>query len=228
MRTVSPQGVREEGAKKPRDLRTNRPRLLAAIGIVLGLAICYVAQLDSTPYGCFQTPCYASPPPEDVVSGYVFYGGIATILVSMVALAFSSKHPKAISRVCYSMLVIGLVVLAGSRLYYVDPIIFIPNVTLSGSVASPSNATPTQVSFVVCTVEPNPPRCDPEPNAQSHDTAIQQRSYSINLPNGLSYNTTVTYAQGFLCPTQFITLMSYSSGMSLTGALGCYATKGGT
>ena len=226
MRTANPQAVREKTGQKSRGWRVNGPRLLTVIGIVLGVAICYVAQLDSMPYGCFQTPCNASPPVEDVVSEYVFYGGIATIIISVVTLAFSSKHPKAVSRLCYSVLAIGLVVLSGSRVYYVDPVVFIPNVTLSGGVASPSNATPTQVSFVVCSVEstpPNTPRCDPAPNSKSYNTTVQQRSYSINLPNGLSYNATVTYAQGLLCGTQFVTLMSYSSEMSLTGALGCYS-----
>jgi len=206
----------------------NRPRLLAAIVIVLGLAISYVAQMDSIPYGCFESPCNASPPLQDVVSEYVFYGGIAAALASVLTLPFSSKHPKAASRVCYSVLVIGLVVLAGSRLYYVDPVIFIPNVTLSGNVASPSNAIATQVSFVVCTVQLVPPnssssvaRCNTAPSAQSYNTTVQQGSYTISLPNGMSYNATVTYAQGLLCGTQFITLTSYSPEMSLTGALGC-------
>ena len=111
-----------------------RPRLLALIAIVLGLAICYVAQWGSVPYGCMETPCNATPPPEDVVSGYVFYGGLAVILVSVAAFAFASKRPKAASRLCYSVLAIGLVVLVGSPLYLADPVIFVPNDTLHGFV----------------------------------------------------------------------------------------------
>ena len=182
----------------------SRPRLLAVIGIVLGLAICHVAQFGSVPYGCMETPCNASPPPEDVVSGYVFYGGLAAILVSVVAFAFASKRPKAVSRVCYSVLAIGLVVLVGSPLYFADPVIFIPNVTLIGHVASPSNST--QVSFVA--------------NGHSYTATVQQGSFSISLPNGVSYTATVSYSGNGNCPTQAVKVLSYSPSMTLNG-FGC-------
>ena len=182
----------------------NRPRLLAVIGIVLGLAICYVAQLGSVPYGCVETSCNASPPPEDVVSGYVFYGGIATILVSAVALAFASSRPKAVSMVCYSVLAIGLIVLVGSPLYFADPVIFVPNVTLTGHVASPSNST--QVSFVA--------------NGHTYVATVHQGSFSISLPNGVSYTATVSYSGNGHCPNQAVSVMSYSPSMTLDG-FGC-------
>lgn len=207
----------------------NRSRLLALGGVVLGLAIIYVASLDTAPYGCMESPCHASPPPEDIVSGYVSYGGMAIIIVSLAALALASRRPRATGRVCYAVLAIGLVVLAGSRLYYVDPVVLIPNITLTGGVASPPGATPTRVTFAVCTVSlaagPSPlaplPRCDPKPGAPSYSAAVQNGSYSVGLPNGLSYNATVTYSPGFLCLTQFITVKSYSWGMPLGGDLGC-------
>lgn len=182
----------------------SRPRLLAVIGIVLGLAICYVAQFGSVPYGCMETPCNASPPPEDVVSGYVFYGGIATILVSVVAFAFAFKRPKAVGKVCYFVLAIGLVVLVVSPLYFADPVIFVPSVILTGHVASPSNST--QVSFAA--------------NGHSYTATVQQGSFSINLPNGLSYTATVSYLGNGHCPPQAVEVMSYSPSMTLSG-FGC-------
>jgi len=182
----------------------SRPRLLAVIGIVLGFAICYVAQWGSVPYGCMETPCNASPPTEDVVSGYVFYGGIAAILVSLVAFAFASKRPKAVSRVCHSVLAIGLVVLVGSPLYFADPVTFVPNVALTGYVASPSNSI--QVTFVA--------------NGHSYTATVQQGSFSISLPNGVSYTTTVSYSGNGQCPTQAVEVMSYSPSMTLSG-FGC-------
>ena len=182
----------------------SRPRLLSAIGIVLGLAICYVAQSGSVPYGCMETPCNASPPPEDVVSGYILLGGAAVILVSAVAFALAVKRPKAVGRVCYSVLAIGLAVLIASPLYFADPVIFVPNVTLTGHVTSPSNST--EVSFVA--------------GGHSYVATVQQGSFSLSLPNGVSYIATVSYLGNGRCPTQTVEVMSYSPSMTL-GGFGC-------
>jgi hypothetical protein len=206
----------------------NKPKVLALFGVALGLAICVVGfPMADMFYRCSGRSCPPTIPPQVIVGQDLLFGGAAVILISSVALGYSSKHPQAVSRVCYTVLAIGGVVLIAAELYSINPVILIPNVVLNGNVVFPASATSAQLTFVACTVESGPDlalRCNPKPNAQSYNATIHEGSYSISLPNGLSYNVTLTYrGTGYLhtCPSAFVTVMSYSPGMDLTGVLGC-------
>jgi hypothetical protein len=186
--------------------------LLYIIGIVLGLAICFVATVvNYAPYGCFGPNCVATPPPEDVVAQYVFYGGVAIVVTSLLASAMSSKYPKGVRRVGYLVLAAGLVVLVADTIYFAYPVVFIPYVTVSGNVVAPTNMTLVQVSFVA------------ESNGRLYNSTIQQGSFSISVPNWSVYDATVTLGSGSAlhsCQSQIVSVMSYSSDMTLDG-LGC-------
>lgn len=198
------------------------------LGVALGVAICAVGfPLADTLYGCSGVSCAPTVPPQVIVSQNLLFGGAAFILISLAALHYSSEHPRAISWVCSILLVIGGAVLVSAELYSINPVVLIPSVILSGNVISPGSATDAQISFIVCTVKSNSdfaPRCNPKPDAQSYNATIQQGSFSVSLPNGLSYNATASYtASGnrHYCPSVFVTVMSYSPSMTLPGNLGC-------
>jgi len=82
--------------------KMNRLRVASYVGLVVGVIVSVVGgALGSTVYGgtCSVnlSPCQYTPPPEDVLGGYLFYLGVVAVLISLAGLVFSlARQPSVV------------------------------------------------------------------------------------------------------------------------------------
>jgi hypothetical protein len=77
-------------------------RIASFVGLAAGIVILVAGgSMASTIYGgtcsAALSPCQYTPPPEDVLGGYLFYSGVVVVVVALVVLAFSlSRQPSVV------------------------------------------------------------------------------------------------------------------------------------